>query len=162
MLLLVLRLAEAEDEAVGSFDGPADVLEGVREDKVDAKLCVTNPGLDMTAAALPFLRGRPVGRVRAGASGSDTFCRLGRRADVDLAGSGSGTGLGSRAGALRFLPVAVGRAGVVVGRAPVVEGEVSDEVIACRADERVVLEDMSIRICTTPSTAVTSLGLAES
>lgn len=157
-----MRLADAEDEAVGSFDGPAGVLESVREDKWDAKRCGTNPGLDMTAAALPFRRGRPAGTGGAGASGSDTFCRLGRRADVGLAGSGSGTGLGSRAGALRFREVVLCRAGVVVGGGPVVEGEVSDEAIACRADDRVVLEDMSIRLCTIPSTSVTPLGLAES
>lgn len=64
----------------------------------------------MTAVALPFRR-RVTGSEGAGGSGSDTFCLLGRRAESTLAGSGSATGLDSRAGALRFLDGAGGRIG---------------------------------------------------
>lgn len=102
----------------------------------------------MTAVALPF-RLRLTGGGGAGGSGSDTFCLLGRRAGRALAGSGSATGLGSRAGALRFLDGAGGRIG---GAAAVVKaagvGEGSEDIAACRADARVLLGDMSIWLCT--------------
>src|SRR5436190_4515091 len=113
----------------------------------------------MTAAALPVRRGRLFGTGRAGWSSSDTFCRFERRADGALIGSGSVTGLDSpRAGALRFLVEVEGacRVGVVAGRGVVVEGEVSKEVIACRAEDRVVLDDMSMTLYTMHPTAVTS------
>jgi hypothetical protein len=70
----------------------------------------------MTAVALPFRR-RVTGGRRAGASGSDTFCLLARRAGGALAGSGSAIGLGSRAEALRFLDGGGGRIGGAAGGA---------------------------------------------
>ncbi len=98
----------------------------------------------MTAAALPFRR-RGVGIRGAGGSGSDTFCRLGRRAGVVLAASGSATGLCSRAGALRFLDEGGGRVdGFTAGGAGAGVAGRSDEFATCRADDRVLLEDMSI------------------
>jgi hypothetical protein len=101
----------------------------------------------MTAEALPFRR-RLTGGGGAGGSGSDTFCLLGRRADRALAGSGSGTGLGSRAGALRFLDGAGGLiGGAAAGVAAAEVGEGSEEIAACRADARVLLGDMSIWLC---------------
>lgn len=100
----------------------------------------------MTAAALPFLR-RGVGCGRAGDPGSrsDIFCRFVRRIDGGLEGSGSGIGLGSRV--LRFLDDDDGagcaaRVGGAVANG--VAAGVSEALAACRADERVVLEDMSI------------------
>ncbi len=66
------------------------------------------PGLDITAGVFPFLRRD--GAAAGGAEGaggvisaSATFCRFRRLADDVFAGSGSGAGLSSRAGALRFL-----------------------------------------------------------
>lgn len=103
----------------------------------------------MTAVALPFRR-RFTGGGGAGGSGSDTFCLLARRAERALAGSGSATGLGSRAGALRFLNGGGGRIGGAVGVAKAAGvGEGSEESAACRADARVLLGDMSIWLCTT-------------
>jgi hypothetical protein len=111
-------------------------------------ICKTYPGLDMTAAeALPLrFFVVVVAAGGAGGSGSETFCRLlPRRAEEGLAGAGSGIGLGSRAGALRFLVVVVCRAGAGgAGNGTATEGELSEEAAACRADERVVLEDMSM------------------
>jgi hypothetical protein len=101
----------------------------------------------MTAVALPFRRRVIGGGGGAGGSGSDTFCLLGRRVERALAGSGSATGLGSRAGALRFLDGG-GRIGGAAGGAKAAEvGEGSDESAACRADARVLLGDMSIWLC---------------
>ena len=102
----------------------------------------------MTAVALPFRR-RVTGGGGAGGSGSDTFCLLARRVERALAGSGSATGLGSRAGALRFLDGGGGRIGGAAGGAKAAEvGEGSEESAACRADARVLLGDMSIWLCT--------------
>jgi hypothetical protein len=102
----------------------------------------------MTAVALPFRR-RVIGGGGAGGSGSDTFCLLVRRTEGTFAGSGSATGLGSRAGALRFLDGGGGRIEVAAGGAKAVEfGEGSEESAACRADARVLLGDMSIWLYT--------------
>jgi hypothetical protein len=66
-----------------------------------------------------------------------------------LAGSGSAIGLGSRAGALRFLDGGGGRIGGAAGGAKAAEvGEGSEDSAACRADARVLLGDMSIWLCT--------------
>jgi hypothetical protein len=68
---------------------------------------LTYPGLDITAGFFPFLRRDDAIAAGAGGgaggSGSVIFWRLGRREDEGFARSGSGAGLGSRAGALRFL-----------------------------------------------------------
>jgi len=110
--------------------------------------CQTYPGLDMTAVALPFRR-RITGGEGAGGSGSDTFCLLARRVEGALAGSSSATGLGSRAGALRFLDGGGGRMGGAAGGAKAAGvGEGSEESAACRAEARVLLGDMSIWLCT--------------
>jgi hypothetical protein len=102
----------------------------------------------MTAVALPFLR-RTTGGGGAGGSGSETFCLFVRRAEGALAGSGSTIGLGSRAGALRFLDGGGGRIGGGAGGAKAVEvGDGSEESAACRADARVLLGDMSIWLYT--------------
>jgi hypothetical protein len=102
----------------------------------------------MTAVALPFLR-RTTGGGGAGGSGSETFCFFVRRAEGALAGSGSTIGLGSRAGALRFLDGGGGRIGGGAGGAKAVEvGDGSEESAACRADARVLLGDMSIWLYT--------------
>ncbi len=110
----------------------------------------------MTAVALPFRR-RIVGGGGAGGSGSDTFCLLVRRTEGALAGSGSATGLCSRAGALRFLDGG-GRIGGAAGGAKAVEvGEGSEESAACRADARVLLGDMSIWLYTVCPQSISSL-----
>lgn len=98
----------------------------------------------MTAAAFPFRR-RRVGGGRAGGSGpgSETFCRFVRRVDGGFEDSGSGLGLGSRP--LRFLDAVDTGAGRAEGAVADDEAAgVSEALAACRADERVVLEDMSI------------------
>jgi hypothetical protein len=100
----------------------------------------------MTAVALPFRR-RFTGGGGAGGSGSDTFCLLARRAERALAGSGSATGLGSRARALRFLDGG-GRIGAAGGARAAEVGEGSEASAACRTDARVLLGDMSIWLCT--------------
>jgi hypothetical protein len=148
LFLLDFRLVEVEDVVGGSFDGPAGALYIVRPHVSNMDICKTYPGLDMTAAeALPLrFFVVVVAAGGAGGSGSETFCRLlPRRAEEGLAGAGSGIGLGSRAGALRFLVVVVCRAGAGgAGNGTATEGELSEEAAACRADERVVLEDMSM------------------
>jgi hypothetical protein len=70
----------------------------------------------MTAVALPFLR-RTTGGGGAGGSGSETFCLFVRRTEGALDGSGSATGLGSRASALRFFDGGGGRIGGAAGGA---------------------------------------------
>jgi hypothetical protein len=72
---------------------------------------------------------------------------LGRLVDAAFAGSGSGSRLGSRAGALRFREGGGGRVDeAATGPAAVAEGpdDESEEFAACLAAERVILEDMSI------------------
>jgi hypothetical protein len=116
----------------------------------------------MTAAALPFRR-REAGAGGAGISTSVSFCLFGRRAETGLAGSGSATGLGSRAGAFRFLLGTGGLTGETAGKGvAAAEGEVSSEFAACRADARVLLGDMSIWLCTLSSTFHTSTTGEES
>lgn len=80
-----------------------------------------------------------------GGSGSVTFCRF-VRLDGGFAGSGSGTGLGSRACALRFRDAGGGRVdeAAAVAGIPAEAPEDSEELAACLADARVILEDMSI------------------
>lgn len=112
----------------------------------------TYPGLDITAEFLPFVFLRRDGTEATaeggggGASASDTLGRFVRLADDGLGGSGSasGAGLDSRAGALRFREDTCDRAdeAVAVVAAEVVDGP--GEFAACRADARVILEDMSI------------------
>jgi hypothetical protein len=105
---------------------------------------MTYPGLDITAGVLPFFRrdtamGAGGGR---GGSASATFCRLGRRADGVFAGSDAGGGLGSRAGALRFLGGAGARVGgAVAGTAAELPGDDSEE-LAALVDALVTLGDM--------------------
>lgn len=104
-------------------------------------------GLDITAEFLPFFR-RPGGAWVGGIGGEsvETFCRLLRLADGCFAGSGSGAGLISRAGAFRFRDDGgrVGKSGEVIDVAEV-PGEGSEDP-ACLADARVTLEDMSISL----------------
>jgi hypothetical protein len=75
---------------------------------------------------------------------------LGRLADGAFVGSGSGSGLGSRAGAFRFREDGEGRVDeAATGPAAVADepdGD-SEELAACLADARVILEDMSIWLC---------------
>ncbi len=113
----------------------------------------------MTATALPFRR-RAADSGAAGGSGSVTFCRFCFRVEGALAGSDSGAGLGSCAGAFRFFDG--GGGGLIeeagVGAAAAAEGETDepDEVAACRAEERVLLGDMSIWLCTVQALHVSS------
>lgn len=110
-------------------------------------------GLDITAGVLPFRR--RIGAVGAGGGGSDStavFCRLGLREDEGFAGSISGGGLGSRAGAFRFRDGGGGRfaggaTGSIGARAPVDAPEDISAELAALAEERVTREleeDMSI------------------
>ena len=105
----------------------------------------TYPGLDITAGVLPFLRRLGATGTVGGRSGSDIFCRFGRLTDEVFAGSGSGAGLGSRGGALRFRDDCVGRVdeGAKCAAAAKALDDDSEE-LAAFADERVILEDMSI------------------
>jgi len=108
----------------------------------------TYPGLDITAGVLPFATFRRVGAAAeggVGCSGSATFCRFVRRGGA-FAGSGWGTGLGSRGGALRFRDAGGGRedGGAEAAGTPAEVPEDSEEEAACLADARVILEDMSI------------------
>jgi hypothetical protein len=101
----------------------------------------------MTAAALPFRR-RDIGAEGVGGSGSgsDTFCRFVRRDTAVFAGPGSGIGLDSGTGAFRFLEGGGGRAAGVEAVDAAAGKSAVEELAACRADARVVLEDMSIMI----------------
>ena len=110
---------------------------------------MTHPGLDITAGVLPFFR--RLGATGAGAGGSesvDIFCRLVRLVDGNLVGSGSGSGLASRAGAFRLREGGGRVEGVVEGieAAELPDTESSEEDAACLADARVILEDMSISV----------------
>jgi hypothetical protein len=108
---------------------------------------ITYPGLDITAGVLPFevlLRAGATGGVRGGCSGSVTFCRFVRLSGA-FAGSGSGGGLGSRAGALRFRDAGGGRVDeAAAAGTPAEAPDDSEELAACLADARVILRDMSI------------------
>jgi len=82
----------------------------------------------------------------AGGGGSDsvTFWRFVRLRGA-FAGSGSGGGLGSRAGALRFLDAGGGRVDeAAAAGTPAEAPDDSEELAACLADARVILGDMSI------------------
>jgi hypothetical protein len=89
-----------------------------------------------------FLAGTAVG---VGISDSETFCLFVRLFEEALEESGSGIGLGSRAGAFRFRECVadLGWEGTAVGVAEAADGEVPGLVAACLADRRVILEDMS-------------------
>jgi hypothetical protein len=114
---------------------------------------MTYLGLDITAGVLPFRRRVRAAGVGGGGSRSEiVFCRLGLREDDGFAGSISGGGLGSRAGAFRFRDGGEGRfaggaTGSVGARAPV-EALVEDsDELAALAEARVTREleeDMSI------------------
>ena len=69
---------------------------------------------------------------------------MGRREDEGFAGSGSGAGLGSRAGALRFLDAAGGRDDEAVAVVPTEAPDNSEELAACLADALVILPDMMV------------------
>ena len=112
----------------------------------------THPGLDITAGVFPFVlfrRGTAATADAGGAGGgseSDIFCRFVRLAEVVFAISGSGAGLGSRGGTLRFRDDACDRADAEVAADPKEEPEepdTSEELAARRVDARVILEDMS-------------------
>jgi len=79
---------------------------------------------------------------------SDVFCLLDRlAAEGAFAGVGSGSGVGSRAGAFRFRDEGGGRVDeAAAGSAAFAEepGGESEALAACLADDRVVLEDMSV------------------
>lgn len=95
----------------------------------------------MAAVDFPFLC--LVGGAAGGAVGSfSVLWRFWRRLDFEgFEGSGSGSGLGSRSAALRFLDgraVGAGWDGVAA-----LGGARSEVVAACRADARVFLADMS-------------------
>jgi hypothetical protein len=81
-----------------------------------------------------------------GGSGSAIFWRLGRREDEDFAGSVSGAGLGSRAGALRFLEGAGARVDEAVAVVPTEAPDDSEELAACLADALVILPDIMVSI----------------
>jgi hypothetical protein len=99
---------------------------------------------------LPFLRrdGNTAVGVGSGAEGSGSviFWRLGRREDEGFADSGSGAGLGSRAGALRFLEGAGARVDEAVAVGPTEAPDDSEELAACLADALVILPDMMVSI----------------
>jgi hypothetical protein len=108
---------------------------------------LTYPGLDITAGVFPFFLRLGATCAGGGRSGSETFCLLGRLADEAFVGSGSGSGLGSRAGAFRFRDDGGGRIDEAATGPAVVADEPdgdSEELAACLADARVILEDMSI------------------
>jgi hypothetical protein len=104
---------------------------------------VSYPGLDITAGFFPFLRRTGTDAAGAGGggggcwiSGSATRCRLGRRVDDVLAGSGSAAGLGSRA--LRFFAEVARVEGPGEGTTGGFVGA-SEELAACLAAALVVL-----------------------
>ena len=106
----------------------------------------TYPGLDITAGVLPFLLRLGAIGTGGGRSRSDIFCRFGRLADEFFAGSGSAAGLGSRRGALRFRDACAGRVDEGGKAAVAAVDELDDDSaeVTAFADERVILEDMSI------------------
>lgn len=69
-----------------------------------------------------------------------------RREVEGFAGSGSGAGLGSRAGALRFLEDAGARVDEAVAVVPTEAPDDSEELAACLADALVILPDMMVSI----------------
>jgi hypothetical protein len=71
---------------------------------------------------------------------------LGRRDGEGFAASGSGTGLSSRAGALRFLEGAGARVDEAVAVVPIEAPDGSEELAACLADALVILPDMMVSI----------------
>lgn len=71
---------------------------------------------------------------------------MGRREVEGFAGSGSGSGLGSRGGALRFLEGAGGRVDEAVVVVPTEAPDDSEELAACLADALVILPDMMVSI----------------
>jgi hypothetical protein len=107
-------------------------------------------GLDIAAGVLALRRRDGAGWAGAGGSASGmVFCRFVRLDDTVLADSGSGTGLGSRAGVFRFRDGGGGRFDAAGGGGGGAEGpaEDSDEPAAL-ADARVTREldeDMSTR-----------------
>ena len=75
---------------------------------------------------------------------------MGRLVDGAFISSGSGLGLGSRAGAFRFREDDGGRVNEAATGPAMVADEPdgdSEELAACLADARVILEDMSIWLC---------------
>lgn len=111
---------------------------------IDVVNVKTHPGLDMAAAAFPFLR-RFAGRVTGGAvSGSFGRGRFGRRAWRAFPTSGSGGAVDSGMGAFLFRDGAAARPEedtVLAGVA--VEARFSEFVAAWRTDLRVLGGDMS-------------------
>jgi hypothetical protein len=96
----------------------------------------------MTAVDFPFLCLVGGAAGAAVVSCSVVLWRFWRRFDfAGFAGSGSGSGLGSRSAALRFLDGRVG--GVGWDGVAALGGARSEVAAACRADARVFLADMS-------------------
>ncbi len=97
---------------------------------------------------MPFLRRdeatAAVARGAGGASSSAIFWRLGRREAEGFDCSGSGAGLGSRAGTFRFFEVPEVRVEEVVAVGPTEAVDGSEELAACLADALVILPDMMV------------------
>jgi hypothetical protein len=109
----------------------------------------TYPGLDITAGVFPFVPLRRDGAaadIGSGGSLSDNFWRFVRLGETTFTASGSGAGLGSRGGTLRFRDDVCDRVGTGVAADPKEEPEEpegSDELAARLVEARVILEDMS-------------------
>jgi hypothetical protein len=133
----------------GSLEGPAESLQHYQHAQLRNEM-LTYPGLDITAGFFPFLRRDEATAAGAGGgkggSGSAIFWRLARREAEGFAGSGSGAGLGSRAGALRFLDGTEDRVDEAVAAGPTEAPDDSEELAACLADALVILPDMMVSI----------------
>jgi len=118
------------------------------------------PGLDITAGVFPFFRrggatawGAAGGGGAVSVSVAVTFCRFVRLAEDGFAGSTSGAGETSRAGALRFLVDGGGggcRVDEAAEEAPIEAAGDSEELAACLAAALVILllGGMSIGVST--------------
>lgn len=119
------------------------------------------PGLDITAGVFPFFRrcgataweAAGGGAVSVAVAVAVTFCRFVRLAEEGFAGSTSGAGETSRAGALRFLVDGGGggcRVDEAAEEAPTEAAGDSEELAACLAAALVILllGGMSIGVST--------------
>jgi hypothetical protein len=139
-----LRFDELDDVMGASLEGPAESLNGLSATERESMKMLTYLGLDITACILPFF---PRLEADGRRSGSDTFCLFVRLVGAAFAGSGSRSGLVSRAGAFRFRDEGGGWLDeAATGPAAVADepDDDSEELAACLAAERVILEDMSI------------------
>jgi hypothetical protein len=108
----------------------------------------TNPGLDITAGVFPFfLREGAIAVGRGGAEGVSIFSvfwRFVRREEEGFAGSAPGSGLGSRAGAFRFLDGARVRVDKAVEAPTEALGDSAEASARLAADLVILSEGMSM------------------